>query len=223
LITELDLKLIALIQTIFDAAGWFGVSALMAFESATGLSPGEIVLGLSGWMLLAAHGAPASMILVAGLYTALGSLVGTSLTYWLVRLGGYPLVERAARWLRLNPRYLDHVEAQFNKWGPGLVCFGRMVPGIRILIAIPAGLARMNFFQFVFFSFIGAYVWCTGLIALGYFIGHELPFIVLLIKQYLPIFWISLVVLAVLFFFAHRLLSRRILARQALVVRERRK
>jgi len=173
LIAELENQIIADLQSLFDQFGWLGVAGLLAFENATGITPSEIILGLAGWMLLAAHDLSPAMILVGGLYAALGSVTGSSVTYWLVRLGGRPAVDRMARWIRIEPRHILRAEASFKRWGPGLILFGRLVPGIRTLITIPAGLARMPFLQFLTFTFIGAYLWCTLILGIGYFVGHE--------------------------------------------------
>lgn len=201
---------------VFDAAGWLGVAALLAFESATGILPADLILGLAGWMLLDAHNEPPGMILVAGFWAALGSLAGTSLTYFYVRMGGRPLVDRAARWLRLDPRYIAFAEAQFHKWGPTIVLFGRVLPGIRILVSVPAGLARMPFPKFLLFSFVGIYIWCTTLIGLGYVLGHEWSLIVGYFlesaRQYLPLVLVVFGLLALLGWLAQRSIRRRILA-----------
>jgi membrane protein DedA with SNARE-associated domain len=186
LIAEFEAQIIAALQYIFDQFGWLGLAGLMAFENATGLTPSEIPLALAGWMLLAAHDAPPVMVLVGGLYAALGSLTGSSITYWLVRLGGRPLLDRIARWVRMDPRHFQHSETLFKRWGPGLILFGRLVPGIRTLITIPAGLARMSFLQFLAFTFIGAYVWCTLIIGVGYVVGHEWHLISGLVGRFTP-------------------------------------
>jgi membrane protein DedA with SNARE-associated domain len=186
LIAELEAQIIAALQAIFHQFGWFGLAGLMAFENATGLTPSEVLLGLAGWMLLAAHDAPPVMILVGGLYAALGSLAGSSITYWLVRLGGRPLLDRIARWLRIDPCHIQHSEALFKRWGPGLILFGRLVPGIRTLITIPAGLARMSFIQFMTFTFIGAYIWCSLIIGIGFVVGHEWHLISGLVGRFTP-------------------------------------
>ena len=222
MIADLESNVISMIQMLFDTAGWLGVAALLAFESATGLTPSEVILGLAGWMLLASHGEPPTAIYLAGLYATLGSLVGTSFTYWLVRLGGRPLVERAARWLRLDPRYILYVEAQFQRWGPGLVCIGRVLPGIRILINVPAGLARMNFPKFLLFSFIGNYIWCTLIIGLGYSIGNRWTVIMELVNRYLPFMFIALAALLVLGLVVTRFFRRRVLAQAFLAVQDQR-
>lgn len=121
---ELESRIIATLQSIFDQFGWFGVAGLLVFENATSLTPSEIILGLAGWMLLAAHDAPPAMVRVAGLYAALGSATGSSVTYWLVRLGGRPAVDRVTCWLRIDPRDILRAEALFNRWGPGLYSSG---------------------------------------------------------------------------------------------------
>ena len=88
MIAEFESQIIAALHFLFDQFGWFGLAGLMAFENATGLTPSEIPLGLSGSMLLATHDAPPAMVLIGGLYVALGSLAGSSITYWMVRQGG---------------------------------------------------------------------------------------------------------------------------------------
>jgi len=177
LIADLENQIIAALFIVFDRFGWFGVAGLLAFENATGITPSEIILGMAGWMFLAVRDAPPAMILVGGMYAALGSVAGSSVTYWLIRFGGRPAVDRVTHWLRIDLRHVQRAESLFNRWGPGLVLFGRMVPGVRTLVTVPAGLARMPFPQFLAFTFIGAYVWCTTIIGLGFFIGHEWPMI----------------------------------------------
>ncbi len=172
------------LQMIFNRFGWLGVGGMMAFENATGITPSEVILGLAGWLLIAAHGRPPSLIFLGGLYAALGSLAGASLTYWAARLGGRPLIDRLAGWLRIPPGQIDRAAALFQRWGPGLVLFGRLAPGIRTLISIPAGLARMSFARFAVSTFVGAYVWCSVLIGLGYWLGHEWEQIIDLARGY---------------------------------------
>ncbi len=186
MITELETTILAATQTIYDAWGWFGVAVLLAFENATGIMPSEIILGLAGWMLISEHQLPVSMIFVGGLYAAIGSTFGASITYWATRLGGRPLVDKLARWVRIDLAHIARAESQFHRWGAGLVLVGRVMPGIRTLINIPAGLARMPFLTFFAATFIGAYIWCTLLIGAGYVLGHEWTLISHYLKQYFP-------------------------------------
>ncbi len=160
MITELETIILSTVQTIYDTWGWFGVAAMLIFENATGITPSEIILGLAGWMLIAEHQLPPSMIPLGGFYAAIGSVLGASIAYWVARLGGRPVIDKLARWLRIDPAHITSAEKQFQRWGTGLVLVGRVMPGIRTLISIPAGLARMPFLTFFLASFSGAFDWC---------------------------------------------------------------
>ena len=188
MISQIETWILGTLQTLFDTWDWLGVFVIMAFENFTGITPSEVVLALAGWMLISEHQLPVSVIFLGGLYAALGSVLGASGAYWTARLGGRPLVNRMAHWVRIQPVHITRAERQFHRWGTGLVLAGRVIPGIRTLVSIPAGLARMNFFKFLAATFIGAYIWCTLLIGAGYLLGHEWPMISNYVKQGLPYF-----------------------------------
>ena len=173
-------------HTIYSNWGWFGVVALITFENATGITPSEIILGLAGWMLISEPQLPPVMIILGGLYAAIGSVLGASISYWAARLGGRPLVDKLAGWLRIDKTHINRSEILFQRWGSGLVLIGRLMPGIRTLISIPAGLSKMPYFTFVGVTFLGAYMWCTLLIGAGYVLGNEWNLVSGLLKQYLP-------------------------------------
>jgi membrane protein DedA with SNARE-associated domain len=207
MIEKLETILLSTLHTLFDSLGWFGVSGLMTFENATGIMSSELILGLAGWMLIAEHQLSPGMIFLGGFYAALGSVLGASITYWAARIGGRPLVDVLLRWARINPAHILRTEKQFERWGVGLVLVGRVMPGIRTLINIPAGLARMPFFPFITATFLGAYVWCTLLIGTGYFLGHEWEQISIYLKQWmLPILGSGVLVLALYFLITQFLL-----------------
>lgn len=204
-VSKLETWILGSLQTLFDSWGWMGVAAMMAFENYTGITPSEIILAFAGWMLISEHELPVTVIFLGGLYAALGSVLGASGAYWTARLGGRPLVNRMARWARIKPQHITQAERQFDRWGAGLVFVGRIIPGIRTLVSIPAGLARMNFLKFFVATFIGAYLWCTLLIGAGYLLGHEWPLISNYVKQSLPYLMVTgLAALA-----AYLVLSRR--------------
>lgn len=118
-------------------------------------------------------GEPVLFVLVTGLIIAVGSVASEVVTYWLARIGGRTLVERFSRWLRVDMRHFERAEALFGRWGVGLVMFGRILPGLRTLVSVPAGMTRMNFGLFFGASFGGAYVWNTLLVAAGYLLGFN--------------------------------------------------
>ena len=183
----LEQTILSTLQIIFDEFGWLGVFGLMVFENATGITPSEIILAFAGWMLIERHGISAAFIPIAGIYAGLGSAVGASITYWVARLGGRPMIDKFIKLFHINPNYIIKVEEQVSKWGAGIVMFGRVIPGVRTLVSIPAGLVKIPFPKFFLATFIGAYFWCTLLIGAGYVLGHEWQLISDYIKTHLPL------------------------------------
>lgn len=210
MISEFELQIIATLQSFFDRFGWFGVIILMIFEGATSLTPIDIVLGLAGWLLLANHDSPPVMVFIAGLFTAFGSTLGSSIAYWIVRLGGRPLLDQIARRFRFITRYIQSAEAQFQRRGPGLVLFGRVIPGIRILVTIPAGLARMPFFSFFTYTLIGTYIYCTFFLGAGYLVGQGWSSLQKVFDQYAPWLPLAILVLAGLALAARQIVHQRL-------------
>lgn len=186
MLDQVETLILGTLQSIYDQFGWGGVFSMMVFENATGITPSEIVLSLAGWMLIEAHGEHPSLILLGGLYAGLGSAIGASIAYWVARLGGRPMVEKFARWFRIDLKHVEAVEGHVRRWGLGLVLFGRVIPGVRTLVSIPAGLARIPFGKFFGATLAGAYVWCSLLIGAGYLLGHEWMLISHYVKAYFP-------------------------------------
>jgi len=118
---------------------------------------------------------PVLFVIVMGLFIALVSVVGEFAVYWIARLGGRPLVERLVKrgWLKVDPKRTQRTEEMFARWGLRLVIFGRILPGVRTLVSIPAGLTRMNFGLFAGAAFSGAYIWNTLLVGIGYTLGFK--------------------------------------------------
>ena len=118
-------------------------------------------------------GQPILFVVLTGLLIAVVSVTGEAAIYWAARLGGRPLIERiAARgWMRMNAQRAQHTETLFSRWGVHLVMFGRILPGVRTLVSVPAGLSRMNFGLFLGAAFSGAYIWNTLLVGIGYALG----------------------------------------------------
>lgn len=202
--------ILSALQVIFDKFGWIGVFGLMIFESATGITPAEIILACAGWMLIERHGISISFIPLAGLYAGLGSAIGASISYWVARLGGRPLVDRLAKLFHIHLRYIEKVEDQCRKWGAGIVLVGRVIPGVRVLVSIPAGLVRIPFPKFFLATFAGAYIWCTALIGAGYVLGHEWQLISDYIKTHLPLVFILGVLLVAAYLIYHYRASLRL-------------
>lgn len=116
---------------------------------------------------------PTLFVVGTGLLIAVLSVAGEFVIYWAVRLGGRPMVDSltARGWIKLNPQRREWTDEMFQRWGVQLVVFGRILPGVRSLVSIPAGLTRMNFGLFAGAAFSGATIWNTLLVAIGYSLG----------------------------------------------------
>jgi membrane protein DedA with SNARE-associated domain len=158
---------------IYDAVDWLGVTGFLVFENATGSVPGEIFLGLAGWMLLAAHGLLFISIFLWGAIVAIGSTISASIAYWAARIGGRPLVNRTLRWFQIDPQQAQRAGKQFQTWGINFVLMERKIPGVRTIINLPAGLAQISYIRSLVYTLIGSYIWCTLMIGIIYFTGEE--------------------------------------------------
>ncbi len=203
MLDQMEAVILSTLQTVFDQFGWAGVFGLMVFENATGITPSEIILGFAGWMLIERHALHPAWILVGGGYAALGSAIGASITYWVARLGGRPVIEKFARFFHMDMAAVTTAEQQVHRFGAGLVLIGRVIPGVRTLVSIPAGLVRIPFLKFFIATLAGAYLWCTLLVGIGYILGHEWMLISHYIKQYLPFLLLAGLLAVIGYLFIH--------------------
>jgi len=118
---------------------------------------------------------PTLFVVATGLFIALMSVAGEFAIYWAARLGGRPLVDRLAAhgWFKVNSERTLWSEEMFERWGLRLVIFGRIFPGVKSMVSIPAGLTRMNFGLFAGVAFSSAIIWNTLLVAIGYGLGFK--------------------------------------------------
>jgi membrane protein DedA with SNARE-associated domain len=151
----------------FRDLGYPGIVVLMAVESSVLPLPSELVMPPAGY--LAAKGEMSFAVVVA--CGVLGSLLGSLANYGLARWLGRAFFLRLGRYVLLTERGLDRSERYFAAHGEISVFMGRMLPVVRHLISIPAGIARMRLARFVLFTGLGALVWCTILTGIGWFIG----------------------------------------------------
>jgi len=161
------------ISTVYEVIHWPGVVLLMAIESAAIPLPSEVIMPLAGWMLVQAKGLGIAYVALAGFYGALGCLLGSWVAYWVGLIGGRPLLERYGRYILITSHELEWADRWFARYGDAIVFFSRLLPVIRTFISVPAGVARMNFWKFSFYSFVGSFPWCFGLAYGGYVLGEQ--------------------------------------------------
>lgn len=164
----LETQLIDLIRSWFDTLGWLGVVIAMTIESACIPLPSEIIMPLAGWLLVAEKNLGWQGVILASFWGAVGNLIGAIIAYWVGALVGRPVIERWGKWILLTPKDIDRAHGFFTRWGEAAVFISRLLPVVRTFISIPAGIARMNFLKFCVFTFVGSFLWCIPLTAVGY-------------------------------------------------------
>ncbi len=177
-----------LVDLIFDW-GYLGIFLLMAVESSFVPFPSEIVLIPAGY-LASTGDMSIGMIMTSALG---GSLVGAFINYYLALTLGRKILKKYGKYFFIKEDSLAKMDGFFEKHGHISTFTGRLIPGIRQLISIPAGLSRMNLAVFSFYTALGAGVWALILTMLGYYIGQNQELIDMYLKQ------ITVVVLILLF------------------------
>jgi len=155
--------------------GYAFIFAFMAIESSFVPFPSEIVMLPAGF--LAARGeltlhAPAADLALAIAVGVAGSLAGAYFNYFLSRWLGEPFLRRYGKWFFVKPEALDRAEEVFNRYGAVTTFVCRLIPVIRQLISIPAGLSGMPLGKFTLFTGLGAGIWTAILAATGYVLGR---------------------------------------------------
>ena len=163
-----------LVQVWFEwvlTGGYLGIIVLMAMGSTPLPVPAEVVVPPAAF--LAAQG----RLSLAGVVLAstLGAYLGAALMYWLSLWLGRPLVVRFGRFILFSPKKLEEAEHWLARYEAGGVFFARLLPGVRHLISIPAGIVRMNFAVFSMWTIIGSAISCSILAYLGVRAQHFAP------------------------------------------------
>jgi len=187
-----------LVDLVFDW-GYVGIFFLMAVESSFIPFPSEIVLIPAGY--LASQGELSiTLIFLTGLG---GSMVGAFINYYLAFTAGRKFLIKYGKYFFIKESTLLKMEAFFDKHGAISTFTGRLIPGIRQLISIPAGLSKMNIVKFSLFTALGAGIWAIVLVLLGYLIGENQELIDVYLKQ-ITIFVVILLILLGGWYYKHQ-------------------
>jgi membrane protein DedA with SNARE-associated domain len=157
------------IPGVLSDMGYAGLALLMVAETVFPPIPSEVVLPLAGYLVEQGE----MTFLGALAASTAGSLVGAVALEEAARHGGRPFAERFVRFARQDPAKLEDAERWFRRRGWMMVLFGRCVPGVRSLVALPAGVLRMPRGEYVALTLIGSTIWNTLLIGAGYLLGAQ--------------------------------------------------
>jgi membrane protein DedA with SNARE-associated domain len=182
-------------------SGYVGIFLLMFAENLFPPIPSELIMPLAGFV--AARGELSlPLVVIAG---TLGSIVGALPWYYAGALLGQErlrrLADRHGRWLTMSAGDIDRASLWFQHHGASAVFFGRLIPAIRTLISVPAGITRMPLAPFLFYSTIGSLIWTSLLAAAGFMLEKQY----VLVADYVdPVS--KLIVIAVVAIYFYRLL-----------------
>lgn len=169
---------------------------MMAIESSFLPLPSEVVIPPAAWKAAQGDLNPFLIVLAGTAGSILGALFNYLLSRYLGRAIVYKLADtRIAHMMMINREKVEHAEAYFLKFGKSSTFVGRLIPGIRHLISIPAGLARMRLRDFILFTALGAALWTSILTILGYSIYTQRD----LLQKYYRELSIALLAVGVLF------------------------
>ena len=151
--------------------GYPGVVILMAMESSIFPVPSEVVIPPAAILAASGSGMTPLGVIVAGTF---GSWLGSAITYWIALWVGRPFILRFGGYFFIPPEKLERAERFMHRYEGGGIFFARLLPVIRHLISIPAGIIRMGFVKFSVLTTIGAAIWCSVLTWLGGKVGGRL-------------------------------------------------
>lgn len=162
--------LVGWVLDVIETLGAIGVGLLIALESIFPPLPSEVVLPLAGFLA----GAGRLGFVPVVLWATAGSLVGALALYWLgAALGTERLCRLADRIPLMDGRDVERAEAWMGRHGAWAVLLGRMVPGVRSLVSIPAGVQRMPLWLFSVLTVIGSAIWNVLFVGLGFLLGDR--------------------------------------------------
>lgn len=203
-------------QFFVDHASYLFVFLFMAIESSFIPFPSEVVVPPAAYLAVSRGD---MNIFVVVLVATLGALTGALFNYVLSLFIGRPIIykfadSRVGHACFIDREKVDKAEKYFDRHGAISTFIGRLIPTIRQLISIPAGLARMNIFSFAFFTFLGALVWNIVLALLGYWLAKSVPYDQLFetienYNMYFTVAGIALGVICVLVIFYNAFKSRK--------------
>ena len=169
---------VAFIQWCLDHLNYWTITLLMAIESSFIPFPSEVVVPPAAYK--AASGNSELNVYLVVLFATIGANIGALINYYLAYFVGRPIVykfanSRFGHMCLIDEAKVQHAEAYFEKHGALSTFIGRLIPAVRQLISIPAGLAKMKLSTFLIYTTLGAGIWNSILVAIGYYLQSVVP------------------------------------------------
>ncbi|AFZ03595.1 DedA family protein [Calothrix sp. PCC 6303] len=193
------------IKTTIESLGYLGIALMMFLENLFPPIPSELIMPLAGYTASLQD----SKLNIFGVFVAglVGSVAGGLVWYYPGKLLGqdrlYAIADRYGKWITVSSKDLVKATRWFNKQGKTAVFIGRLVPGVRTLISVPAGFSNMPLLPFLFYTTLGSAVWVGLLTYTGYILGSQYK----LVEEYLaPVskFVLGALIVAFVYWFIKR-------------------
>lgn len=158
-----------LILDWISSLGYSGILFLMALESACMPVPSEIVMPFAGYLVY--EGTTSMTFWGIVFFGSLGCTVGSIAAYAVGYYAGRPLILKYGKYILIREKHLITAEKWFERYGDKATFIARLLPVVRTVISLPAGISKMDFKKFVFYSFVGSVPWTLMLAYVGYWLG----------------------------------------------------
>ncbi|ABW02516.1 DedA family protein [Caldivirga maquilingensis] len=192
----------SLVNVIFivENMGYMGLFILMTLESLSLPIPSEVILPFTGYLIYIGR----LSLIPALIDSVIASLIGSLILYLLSYYVGYSIVLKLGKYVGISRRHLDAAEQWFNKYGGVSVVLAKFIPGIRALISIPAGVARMNVWLFMLYTTVGSTIWNIVLIYIGLSLGPAWETGLTLVSRYIDYLALALIAVVIVLVIAAR-------------------
>jgi len=158
-----------LILLVIERAGYFGITLLMALESAGVPIPSEIIMPFSGFLVSSGR----FFLWLVVFWATIGNLLGSLILYIIGYYGGRPFILKYGSYFFFSEQELEKSDEWFKKYGSPAIFFGRLLPVVRTYISLPAGVTKMNLSKFLIYTFIGSIPWNFALAYVGIILGDN--------------------------------------------------
>ncbi len=192
------------VTNIISSFGYVGIALLMFLENVFPPIPSELIMPLAGFTVTQGK-LSMQFVILAG---TLGSVLGVLPWYYVGKLVGErrlrEWIDKYGKWLTLSGADIDKSKRWLDKYGKATVFFGRLVPGIRTFISVPAGLDKMSLVPFILYSFAGSFIWTALLTYAGFILGNNFQLVEKYIGPISGIVFASLAIFLIISFIRRR-------------------
>ena len=182
---------------IVEKVGVLGILVSQMLESALIPIPSEVVVPFAGFM-----SRNFLHVMLFSLGISVANLIGAVIAYFIGKTLGRDFIEKHGKYVLLKKKHLDHAEKFFEKHGEKAIFFSRIMPVVRTVASLPAGIGEMNFRKFIVYTFFGSLIWNFGLCCTGFLLGVNWLVVREILSKF-DLFFLTLLVLAIAYFFRH--------------------